>query len=286
MSNNNNKSTGKTVTFDPLTRTSSGSVYPSKEITDHHKANPRERNHHRLDPKGKRMTFFGPSRTTWRDPTYTKESNAALWQTPNERELAKVRNAFAHQRASIIKKLEGRRHEIINEIKDLKKILQQMEKEKIKDPIFKKDIDNLEDNLKTEIITKEKEISIADINIAYVEEQMGYIMSQDDIIKHLPEIIKNIKNIKKQMGYIMSQDDIIIEERHINHSNDNKWIKSVIEKLPHLDEPYIKMRYEELISGGIMGGVKKKSKKRMVQRKSKTRKVIKTKLKKTNKKYR
>ena len=138
-----------------------------------------------------------------------------------------------------------------NEIKELKEILIQMKKAKIEDPKFKKDIDNLE----TEIRDMERVISIVN---------------------------KNIEDIETQMSNIANKDNIIIEERHKHHKDDKKWIKSVIEKLPHLDEPYIKMKYNELI--GIMGGVKKKSKKRMVQRKSKTRKVIKTKLKKTNKK--
>ena len=248
----NNKSTNKpskTVTFDPLTRTSSGSEYPSKEITDHHKANPRQGNHHRLDPKGKLMTFFGLSKSTSRYPNKQEESNTALWQTPYERELAKRRIAFLHQRASIIKKILKKREER----EEILLVLKQMKEAKIEDPKFEEDINNLTE----EITATEGEVAILN---------------------------ENIEDIEKQMSNIANEDNIIIEERHKHHQSDNDWIKSVIKKLPKRDEQYIKKRYNELTN--IMGGVKKKSKKRMVQRKSKTRKVIKTKLKKTNKKYR
>ena len=243
------KSTGKTVNFNNLMRSSSGSEYQLDEIASLHENNPRERNHYRLNSKREPRTEFGSSSSIYRDTTNPEESNEALWWTSEEKKLAKLRNDLLHKRASTIKKNMAKG----NEIKELKEILIQMKKAKIEDPKFKKDIDNLE----TEIRDMERVISIVN---------------------------KNIEDIETQMSNIANKDNIIIEERHKHHTNDNDWITSVKKQLPHLSTTQITMRYKALKRKGIMGGVKKKSKKRMVQRKSKTRKVIKTKLKKTNKK--
>ena len=242
------KSTRKTVNFNPLMRSSSGSEYQLDEIDKLHNRL-RKENNYLSNSNGEPQTEFGLSSSNFRDPNNPQESKRALWWTYKEKELAQLRNVLLHKRASTINKIMEKG----NEIKKLKEILIQMKKAKIEDPKFKKDIDNLE----TEIRDMERVISIVN---------------------------KNIEDIEKQMSNIANEDDIIIEERHINHEDDEIWIESVIKKLPHLDEQYIKMRYNELT--GFKGGVKKKSKKRMVQRKSKTRKVIKTKLKKANKKFR
>lgn len=240
----------KSVNFDPLIRNLSTGSDIDLDVDKYHEQHPRYKNNYRLDPRGKPMSVFGISSSNYRDPDNPEESKTALWWTREEKKLAQLRNNILYQRLSTIKKIMEKKIEI----KDLNKILEQMKDANIEDPIFKKDIDEL----KTEIRNKEIEIDILD---------------------------KNIENIETLINNISNEDYIIIEERHKHHTNDNDWIKSVIKKLPHLNNKDIINRYNELTY--ITGGVKKKSKKRkMIQRKSKKLKLIKTKSKKSNKKHR
>jgi len=243
------ESTGKGVVWNNLIRSPSGSEYPLFRIEDHHKKNPRKGYNWRRDSRGEPRSEFGLSKSASRDTADPEESNTTLWWTSQEKKLAQSRNSKNNKIAMIENEILKKNKELAT----LDLVYKQLIDAGIEDIKFKKDINTL----KIEIKKMEKQVGILNENIAVIE---------------------------KQMSYIMSQDDIIIEERHINHEDDEKWFQSVIKKLPHLDKKYIKKRYNELI--GIKGGVKMKSKKRMVQRKSKTRKVIKTKLKKTNKKFR
>lgn len=236
------------VGFDQLTRSSSGTKYRSNEIADWHEKHPRKVNEFRSNSNGKAMSQFGSSKSASRDPDHPDESNAALWWTPEEKNLTTLRNKFAKKREQI-------EENILEKIKlqvNMELVSNQMKVAKIEDPKFEEEKQVYLNLLEREIRANSGEVDILDEKISKIETQM-----------------RNIAN----------KDNIIIEERHKNHVDDKKWIESVIKILPHLGEKYINKRYNELTSGG-----KKKSKKRMVQRKSKTRKVIKTKVKKTNKK--
>ena len=93
----NNKSSDKsskhekTVTIDPLMRSSSGSVIPLAKIENHHKINPRKGKYWRGDSRGNPVTEFGPSTSASRYPNDSEESNTRLWWTSQEKKSQKLK---------------------------------------------------------------------------------------------------------------------------------------------------------------------------------------------------
>ena len=240
------------VTFFPLIRNlSTEENYSLDEIDSRHSEQQNGKETFRSNSKGENKTEFGSSSSATIDHSNPEESNKRLWWTRQEQDMAKTREMELLKRRFTIDKVMEKRKEFLA----LNEVLDKMKEAKIKDSIF----NNYIDKLKKDIRDLERDIS----------NYNKYIYEQDTLINNV---------LKEDI-----EDSIIIEERHKHHTNNNDWIKSVMEKLPYLDEQYITMRYNKLQGIGIMGGVKKK---RMIQRKSKTRKkIIKTKIKKTNKKY-